>query len=1106
MYLAVLFALLNSHPKVLCFGEKGILRVFFAETLQETDILCRWDSHKATGALPSLSGFGVALGDGSVIICGGKPFLGKEGDMHVFMLDTGFLSAPNDELASPKESFRDSVGGGNTVNAGKKDKHKYATLRGMFSRKSIDRCKQKLSPSAFVLNTFPTASSSSLGSSMDKNVSQMSPTTTHISSANNSPNMSSPSTKTRKFRPPMQKVMDTLSPKDKREEEAGKSHQRKKSIGDSSVTQRKNSIDVHPDSLPAFQAPQSLKRADSGNRFEDLRTSRTSEDSYMKSPTTSPGRNDQKDDLEGIGGIVADLKKQLELERKKSAALKEEMEKFTGSGDASVLVRRALDEEVKRTQQLRNRVENLEKEASNDQAEKQMMRDQSERLKKVISDQGSTVKAMEKMISERDETIKECVAKIGKLEHLYEVKDQLTDQLAEERVSYLTEVLKNKKKDSAIKELYMLFSFTAREYPDMIEEIFQSVPKLRHQFESRLEEIQDFVDINQEKCLKDFPMLKSGGKAQTHDTVDSSEVEGSESLEVESGSDSPTFNHHHKTMPKLPLHVITTTKASSMSPKNSSRNTPMTPHFAENVMQRHNNLLKELEHRNTLELPSNYPRPTYDLVLELNQSTNKFKGKLIKANKEGKSLEDLMSETIVLENDYLNSLKSIDGSIYAPLRDSGLLSEEMLASVFTNLPLITVFHAELLESLFEAKESEAFFGAFAAKASTFLDLYETYMENLGNALECLESVNGKKIHRILAKMRAPNSPRVLDMTSILIKPLIHLCCYLELFVVVQSVSKDVPTLLDISSNVHKSLNLLVEMCREKLDQLCSNTKLRQIESNLLYGEDYVDLSGKGRVFVDEMSFVVVETEAGGEKNINLLNVVLFNDFLLMIKKSGNSDKREPMVLYELIPLQLLKVREFAESDESNIFVITNKAKPSVTYSMIATTPLQAKQWHELLKQAGTIAYNFFQSRTEENESSISSSSSGWLLVEPKKKSEFVDSDEICYSRDAVNGKVTVRGGKPKALITWLINDISGPNASEEVLQFLQSSPKFISPQLILDTAMELFESATERPKKIRALLFFSIWTQEFCLRDLMTTYKDEKGEEGLCVRHVISFS
>ncbi|MBO0200859.1 hypothetical protein, partial [Vibrio alginolyticus] len=80
--------------------------------------------------------------------------------------------------------------------------------------------------------------------------------------------------------------------------------------------------------------------------------------------------------------------------------------------------------------------------------------------------------------------------------------------------------------------------------------------------------------------------------------------------------------------------------------------------------------------------------------------------------------------------------------------------------------------------------------------------------------------------------------------------------------------------------------------------------------------------------------------------------------------------------------------------------------------------------------ASKAAAEFYQSLTSATEDSFSaSSSSGWLAQGPDTNliTKYVDSEDICYIRDTASGRVGVRGGKPEALVSWLVNDISGPS-------------------------------------------------------------------------------
>jgi hypothetical protein len=76
------------------------------------------------------------------------------------------------------------------------------------------------------------------------------------------------------------------------------------------------------------------------------------------------------------------------------------------------------------------------------------------------------------------------------------------------------------------------------------------------------------------------------------------------------------------------------------------------------------------------------------------------------------------------------------------------------------------------------------------------------------------------------------------------------------------------------------------------------------------------------------------------------------------------------------------------------------------------------------------------------------------------------------------------------LIRWLIHDISGANASEEVLQFLQScavcGSAVIAPEIVMSTAVALLRGAANLTERLRVLRFLSLWSLEFAGRDIIT--------------------
>ena len=141
-----------------------------------------------------------------------------------------------------------------------------------------------------------------------------------------------------------------------------------------------------------------------------------------RSPAISPGRSsrevhqDEQLHLSLAASTVEmeRLKQELDLEKQKSSALQSQMDKVTGQGDASQLIRKALEDEVKRSTALRARVAALEKEMADLEKEKQMVADQSQRLKVIIADQNKQLIELETHLVARVEEVAELNVELNK--------------------------------------------------------------------------------------------------------------------------------------------------------------------------------------------------------------------------------------------------------------------------------------------------------------------------------------------------------------------------------------------------------------------------------------------------------------------------------------------------------------------------------------------------------------------------------------------------------------------------------------------------------------------------------------------------------------------
>jgi hypothetical protein len=328
--------------------DLGPLRLFVSDFGRKKSV--SWESHKTTGALPSLVSFSLTEGGGTLFLCGGKPF--KTNEMATWVLDVTFLLASaataSATLVTASSSLVSSSGSSpNSPTVGRNNR--YGTIRSMFRRKSVTE------PKFAVDNIAPLATTAAGVQSEDSQAEASLSTSSTDNAVVSSLNFSSLPTP---------------------------------SGGGTGTKSRlsKKGVDEIANANSSSKSPATLRRKESSGRFDD----KLSRDSFStRSPATSPGRTQkeiEQDDLLHV--TLADtthkmdkLRMELDLERKKSSALREEIEKISGKSDASLLVRKALEEEVKRSAAFAVKVESLEKETTSSQQQLIMVQGQNARLK-----------------------------------------------------------------------------------------------------------------------------------------------------------------------------------------------------------------------------------------------------------------------------------------------------------------------------------------------------------------------------------------------------------------------------------------------------------------------------------------------------------------------------------------------------------------------------------------------------------------------------------------------------------------------------------------------------------------------------------------------------
>ncbi len=1064
--------------RVICVGEKGPLRLYYLDHSKPKPC---WESYKATGALPSLSSFALCEGGGTLFLAGGKPFVGKESEIALWMLDLAFFSAHVATVTPINISQLSSIGGGHKEK--EKDKHKYGTLRSMFRRKSVTEPKSVLDElnAEAVAGVELEVSSSSSGA--------VSPSALSGSVPN------SPSSKS------------------------------------SRKTSRLSKVETAQVEPP--KSPHTLRRNDSVSRFapeEALKLGALASPMTARSPAVSPGRSQKEAEQDDVLHLnlaeatvtVEKLRKELDLERKKSAALCEEVEKVSGKGNASVLVRKALEDEVKRSAMLSAKVEVLEKDLATLQHEKQMMANQAVRLKAIISDQGKTIAEADSKIAVQAETLKDSNATISRLEIKVGQTKALSKRAEDERVDRTLAELKLRRKEQVAKELMGLLAFVRGELHDLAAAHVAQIadPVERERAAVRFSASEDLLKLYQDPLAAHVvagPPLQVSAADKSGDSDGDMLGGGSDSQESDSHSPRSSVIH---SVPKLLLQTMSNPSSGmpspsmSASPKLTASPKLSSPKVAAGTvsptsassgpdtdLKRHLSLLQDLEYRNTLECPLSFPAPTHELVNELRVVMQRFRVRLGATQGDCRAIIQLVCE---IEETFLENLTLLETRVCVPLQDTGILTAEALQQVFGNLSDLKLFQEELVEGLKSASEDASLFVALYSEAArSMLDLHDLYAENLTMGLSRLELFRSRsaRLQMFLLLLRQ-EQPRILDVRSLLIKPLIHLACLAESFAALAGCTHgydDNATLVESAATVFRILAVPVEMLHEKLALTCSNAKLRQFEMMLsCSSEDPVDLiGGIGRMLVDDGEFVLVES-SNGVREAYAVTTVLCNDILLLVKKATARAGRL-MLLHELFPLSVLQMATVSGTSTptrtGDVISFSSKARSGVVYSLHAASTSQAKYWEELLRSLSEAAFAFYHEKTQSRENAVggSLSGSGFLaaadIAAVAAPAALVDSDDIVYTKDATSGRVTVRGGKPEALVKWLIHDISGAGAGEEVLQFLQSiavcGNRVVSAEVISSTSISLFKSATTLMEQYRVLNFLSLWVQEFGSRDVI---------------------
>lgn len=771
-----------------------------------------------------------------------------------------------------------------------------------------------------------------------------------------------------------------------------------------------------------------------------------------RSPATSPGRKESPEEPPSAteaSAKVEKLRMELELERKKSAALREEMEKVSGKSDASLLVRKALEEEVKRSAALATRVEALEKEKETGLHELGMAKEQIKRLKTMISDSGKVVTEQDARLASQAEMVKESQVAVQRMEAKLNAANVMLRRMEEERAGRVLAEIKEKRKEVAARDALTLVSLLRSELEELSASYLNLLPAgtERDARAETLTGVMDSVSLRVEpisQCVEDSGELDDSVETDSASDAAPADVEALDAAETRSPVSSPSVPRlmlvnalpsATLASPKVPGSGASTPGSAFNSPKvgkSSGSNTQQGS--MDRDVARHLSTVTALDARNALECPLALPG-RHEMVAELQHCVERARTRVCNARGDVSELRLILLQQ---EESFVHDLKLTFSRVWKPLQDGSVLSVENLEQIFGNWKELIAFHSDLHTKLASSDSPQSFLGFYSEAMQPMLERHEVYVENLTTGLSRLELARSRsaRMQKLLNRLRN-EPPRVLDPRWLLIRPLAYLTCLAEGFSALAGATQGVDDVSEFAGQAATLFRLVaapVDMVHDKLALTCSNAKLRQFEIQLSDENTTVDLvSSNGRMLVDETEAAVVEASVSNSlREVHAVTVVLCSDVLFFLKQRGGSSAR--MLFLDLIPLSQLQI---LSSSSADTLTLANRAKSGVSFTVHFSSVMQFKLWNLMLRSSSEAAVAFYKDKNPDDvlllddahqEPSLQDSGES-VQAESDGPKSFVDTEDIQYTKDATTGRVTVRGGK------------GGKERMEERSKFIYLFPK-----------------------------------------------------------------
>ena len=296
---------------------------------------------------------------------------------------------------------------------------------------------------------------------------------------------------------------------------------------------------------------------------------------------------------------------------------------------------------------------------------------------------------------------------------------------------------------------------------------------------------------------------------------------------------------------------------------------------------------------------------------------------LLPEDKEERLRYKCVQEIITTEKTYAEQLNTLINVYLFPIKMTGILNQEQVNGIFSNVETIEPVHQELIKNLTDDDYTKGgeYIGEAFKKMCQYLKMYTIYCANHDHAIEMIESLKSNaEFQKTLSICQTDYRTKGENLGSFIIKPVQRICKYPLLF----------RELISHTPETHPDYNLLIET-KAKIDDVVKaiNEGKRRMEQQQKMVEilNSVDGTFEGEGLITPSRVWIADYKVKGKSLLGSSKMIdytlyLFND-LLMITRSASSGKKQPLKAF--IPIMDAVFTVISDTEkEKNCFEVSYK--------------------------------------------------------------------------------------------------------------------------------------------------------------------------------------